>query len=133
MVDGLGDFFGLGRVLRMPARGLLRCPFDVAGERIRYLRTKSVFIKGIPSSWLLAIACSNVGIVGLKNAWCMYSSCCCLYGSVYRLFAACCCLLGHCRGKSRRRSVLSLLVGLMGSFHIQVFLSRPPVSMSSPL
>lgn len=73
----------IGPVLRMPVRGLFIWPLEVVGLRARYFRTRSAFMRGNPCSWLLLKALSSVAIGGLKNAWCMYLSCCCLDGSVY--------------------------------------------------
>ena len=73
----------VGLVLWMPVQGLFIWPLEVAGLGARYFRTRSAFMNGNPCSWLLLMALSSVAIGGLKNAWCMYLSCCCLDGSVY--------------------------------------------------
>ena len=77
----------VGLVLRMPVRGRFIWPFEVAGLGARYFRTRSAFIIGNPCSWLLLMALMSVDIGGLKKAWCMYLSCCCLNGSVYMFIA----------------------------------------------
>ena len=74
-------------VLRMPVRGHFIWPLEVAGLGARYFRTRSAFIIGNPCSWLLLMALMSVDIGGLKKAWCMYFSCCCLNGSVYMFIA----------------------------------------------
>ena len=74
---------GLHRVLRMPMRGRFIRPLDVAGLGAKYLRIKSGFINGTPNNWPLLIALINVCTGGLKKAWCIYFSCCCLNGNVY--------------------------------------------------
>jgi hypothetical protein len=85
--SGLALSGGIGStlVLRMPVRGHFIRPLDVAGLGVEYLRIKSGFIKGTPNRWPLLIALINVCNGGLKNAWCMYFSCCCLKGRVYTL------------------------------------------------
>jgi hypothetical protein len=54
-------------VLQIPTRGCFILPFDVAGDCVRYFWIISVFMRGMPSSCLLLIACSSVGMEALKR------------------------------------------------------------------
>ena len=108
-------------------------PLAVAAEGARYLHTSSGFPRnGMPCSWLLLAASMMVAIGGLKNAWCMYFNCCCLYGSVYRLLAVWSAPLfaGY---KSKYALSLFLFIGLIGSFHMPDYSSLHPANTSSPL
>ena len=82
IVPPLMSFF---LVLRMPDFGFFILPFGVAGDRARYLRMVSgLFMNGMPVNWLLSAALISILMGELKNAWCMYFSWFCFYGSVYK-------------------------------------------------
>ena len=130
-------------VLRMPAFGFFVLPFLVAGDGARYLRMISeLFMNVIPVNWLLSAALMSILMGALKNAWCMYFSWFCFYGSVYKdAFAVCkvnCCLhlAVHMFNDSRWcpfRLCIGFVVVFIGSFHNAVFLSLLPANTRFPL
>ena len=119
-------------VLRMPGRDFFILPLCVAGNGERYLLMRSAFMSGMSLTCLLLFALRSIVGGKLKNVWCMYFGCCCLYVSMYIQEAAVCYMVLVFVAR-RRWSVLSHCthcVGLIGMSHRSVVGQRPPTRAS---